>query len=56
MIELLRDPASGRLALTAPRPQRLPAVSGPQALAASRDGRDLYLASPFDDAVAGLGV
>jgi DNA-binding beta-propeller fold protein YncE len=54
--ELLRDPASGRLAPATPHARGVPSVSDPQALAASRDGRDLYLASPFDDAVAGLGV
>jgi hypothetical protein len=42
--------------LATPRARSVPTIDGPQALAASRDGRDLYLASPFDDAVAGLGV
>jgi hypothetical protein len=51
---LLRDPADGSLTPVPGGPTAVDQLHGPAALAASPDGRDLYLASPFDEAVMAL--
>ena len=56
LVALRRDPASGRLTLLSTAPTAGVAVAAPDALVASSDGHHLYLASPFDDAVAGLST
>jgi DNA-binding beta-propeller fold protein YncE len=54
LIELLRNPAEGALALASESPTAVAPLSGPVALALSPGGQSIYLASPFDDGVAAL--
>lgn len=56
LVALRRDALSGRLAPLSAVPTAGAALGAPDSLAITRDGRYLYLASQFDDAVAGLGV
>jgi DNA-binding beta-propeller fold protein YncE len=56
VVALRRDAATGRLSLLSSAPTASAPLAAPDALIASGDGRQLYVASPFDDAVAGLGV
>lgn len=56
VVALRRDAASGRLALASSTMTASVPLGGPDALLASADGRDLYVASPFDDAVAGMSI
>ena len=54
LIELLRNPAEGALALASESPTAVAPLSGPVAVALSPGGQSIYLASPFDDGVAAL--
>jgi 6-phosphogluconolactonase (cycloisomerase 2 family) len=52
LVELVRNPADGSLALATGNPAALDGPNGPAALALSPGGEDIYVVSPFDDAVA----
>jgi DNA-binding beta-propeller fold protein YncE len=56
IVALRRDAATGRLSLLSSAPTAGAPLAAPDALIASGDGRQLYVASPFDDAVAGLNT
>ena len=54
LVELLRNPTDGTLTLASESPTAVDPLSGPVALALSPGGQSIYVASPFDDGVAGL--
>jgi 6-phosphogluconolactonase (cycloisomerase 2 family) len=54
LVELSRDPGDGALTLAAGGPTTVDTLNAPAALALSPGGQDVYIASPFDDGVAGF--
>jgi 6-phosphogluconolactonase (cycloisomerase 2 family) len=54
LVELLRSPTDGALTPASESPTAMEPLSGPVALALSPGGQSIYVASPFDDGVAGL--
>jgi 6-phosphogluconolactonase (cycloisomerase 2 family) len=56
LVELLRSPADGSLTPVTGTPAAGDGLNGPSALALSPGGGDVYVVSPFDDAVAELTV
>jgi DNA-binding beta-propeller fold protein YncE len=56
LVELLRSPADGSLTPVTGTPAAGDGLNGPSALALSPGGDDIYVVSPFDDAVAELTV
>jgi DNA-binding beta-propeller fold protein YncE len=54
LVELLRNPTDGSLTPASESPTTMDPLSGPIALALSPGGGSIYVASPFDDGVAGF--
>jgi 6-phosphogluconolactonase (cycloisomerase 2 family) len=56
LLEVLADPVTGALTPATAGGRDIGDIAGPGALAASADGRTLYVASPFDDSIAALST